>query len=105
MYGSTWYNRVEVPVYEVDREQWTDERGSNYWEFYNDTDLTVKVQGPQGEIELGPKDSDKVSHINSFKFIVTATDKEGKIHRVTVNTTKHYMRIVYKNGKLRVERS
>lgn len=102
-YGPTWYTRVEVPVYEVDREQWTDERGSNYWEFYNDTNLAVTIKGPQGDTELAPKSADKVPHINSFKYIATATEN-GKTHKITVNTTKHYMRILYKNGKLRIER-
>lgn len=103
-YGPTWYTRVEVPTYEVDKEQWTDERGSNYWEFYNDTNLAVTVKGPQGDTELAPKSAEKVPHINSFKYIATATDEKGKAHKITVNTTKHYMRVLYKDGKLRIER-
>lgn len=106
-YGPTWtttVREIEVPTYEVDREQWTDERGSNYWEFYNDTNLAVTIEGPQGKTELAPKSADKVPHINSFKYIATATDEKGKTHKITVNTTKHYMRVLYKDGKMRIER-
>ena len=105
-YGPTWYTtQVSVPEYEVDREQWTDERGSNYWEFYNDTNLSVTIKGPQGDTEIAPKSAEKVPHIGSFKFIALATDKDGKTHKITVNTSKHYMRILYKDGKMSIERS
>jgi hypothetical protein len=104
-YGPTWTTRVSVPQYEVDStDQWTDERGSNYWEFYNDTNLAVTIEGPQGKTELAPKSADKVPHINSFKYVATATDEKGKTHKITVNTTKHYMRVLYKDGKMRIER-